>query len=146
MRTYKTHALLHILLLTLLWSIGITAPAAERKNLFELHTVTKHDGLMTAEPSISQQELNNVLAESKHLLSLRSHKLEEFIEENRITANTGIMAAVMPGGLIYLAVRKAKLNEANKELKNLQSDTNDLQTDILALYEEEAPILVARFP
>jgi hypothetical protein len=151
MRTHKTHAPFHILLLGLLWTIGITASAADRQGtleprLFELHTVKEHDGLVTAEPRISQKELNHVLAESKHLLSVRSHKLEEYIEENRITGKTGVMAAVMPGGLIYLAVRKARLSEANVKLENLKSDTRELQTDILALHEEESPLLIARFP
>lgn len=142
--------LFRILLLGLLWSVGLTAPAAERQGvseprLFELHTVKEHDGLVTAEPRISQLELNNALAEGKHLLSVRSHKLEEFIEENRITAKTGVVAAVMPGGLIYLAVRKAKLSEANEKLVNLQEDMDNLQSDRLALHEE-GPLLVARFP
>lgn len=146
MRTHKTHALFYLFLLGLLWAVGITAPAAERQDLFELRTVREHDGLVTAEPRISQQELNNALAESRYLLNVRSHKLEEFIEENRITAKTGVVAAVMPGGLIYLAVRKARLSEANEKLDDLQADMGNLQSDILALYEEEGPILVARFP
>jgi hypothetical protein len=146
MKTHKTHALFHIFLLGLLWSASMSVTAAEREGLFELRTVKNHDGLVTAEPSISQQELNKALAESRHLISVRSHKLEEYIEENRITAKTGIVAAVMPGGLIYLALRKAQLSNANVKLENLQTDMNELQSDILALHEEEGPIRVARFP
>jgi hypothetical protein len=146
MRTHNTHTLFHLLVLGLLWSVGITTLAAEQQVLFELRTVKAHDGLVTAEPRISQQELNNALAESRHLLSVRRHKLEAFIEANRITARTGVVAAVMPGGLVYLAVRKARLSNANVKLENLQADLGNLQADILALYAEESPILVARFP
>lgn len=146
MRTHKTHALFHIFLLGLLSTMSTAVPAAERDGLFELYTVKNHDGLVTAEPRISQQELNDVLVENKYLINVRRHKLEVFIEENRITANTGIMAAIMPGGLIYLALRKANLHEANVELENLQTDMNDLQSDIFALHVEEGPVLVARFP
>ncbi|WP_126453148.1 hypothetical protein [Sulfuriflexus mobilis] len=120
--------------------------AAEREGLFELHMVRMADGLVTAEPKLSQQELDDALAECRHLIHARSHRLEDYIEENRITAKTGIVAAVMPGGLIYLAVRKSQLNDANAKLENLQADMDNLQSDTLALHVEEAPILVARFP
>lgn len=146
MKTQKTYALFHILLLGLLWAAGPTTAAAEREGLFDLQMVETHDGLITAEPSISQQALNNALTECKYLISVRSQKLEEYIEENRITAKTGVVAAIMPGGLIYLAVRKAGLIEASGKLENLQTDMGDLQSDTLALHVEQSPVLVARFP
>lgn len=146
MKTRKTHALFHILLPGLLWTIGMTANAADQEGLFELRLMKTNDGLVTAEPRISQQALNNALAESQHLISVRSQKLEEYIEENRITAKTGVMAAIMPGGLVYLAIRKANLNNATGKLETLQADIDKLQTDTLALYVEQGPVLVARFP
>jgi len=146
MTTQKTYALFHILRLGLLWAIGTTANAANQESLFDLHLVKMSDGLVTAEPRISQQELNNALTDCKHLISMRSQKLEEYIEENRITAKTGVIAAIMPGGLIYLAVRKASLSDANDKLETLQLDMDDLQTDTLALRVEQGPVLVARFP
>ena len=146
MKTHNTHALFHILLLSLLWAVGTTANAADQEGLFDLRLMKMSDGLVTAEPSISQQELNNALTDCKHLINVRSQKLEEYIEENRITAKTGVVAAIMPGGLVYLALRKASLNEASGKLETLQTDMNDLQTDTLALHVEEGPILVARFP
>lgn len=143
MTTHKTYALFHILLPGLLWSVGSIAAAQP----FELHTVKKCDGLVTAEPRISQQALNDALSEGRQLIRLRSHKLEEYIEENRITAKTSVMAAVMPGGLIYLAVRKARLSDASDKLEHLQADMEDLHSDTLALHEEQSPVLVvARFP
>jgi hypothetical protein len=145
MRTHKIHALFHILLLSFLWAIGTFTQAAEHEGLYNLHTVKNADGLVTVEPRISQQELNNALIESKQLISTRRHNLESFIAENRITAQTGAIAAVMPGGLIYLAVRQARLSSANEKLESLQADMNALKSDVLALHEE-APILVARFP
>ena len=126
--------------------MSTNASAAEHESLFELHNVEMYDGLVTAEPKISQQALNNALAETRYMIGIRSQRLEAFIDDNRITANTGIMAAIMPGGLIYLALRKANLHEANVELENLQADKNDLQSDILALHKEQNPILIARFP
>lgn len=132
--------------MSFLWAIGTFTQAAEHKGLFELHTVENADGLFTAEPRISQQELNNALVENKQLISIRSHNIEEFIEENGITAQTGVVAAIMPGGLIYLAVRQARLSAANEKLESLQADMNQLKSDILTLHVEQAPVLVARFP
>ena|GEM_PF-5081689 len=131
--------------MSFLWAIGTFTQAAEYKGLFGLHTVKNTDGLFTAEPRISQQELNNALVESKQLISVRSHNIEEFMEENRITTQTGVVAAVMPGGLIYLAVRQARLSAANEKLESLQADMNALKSDVLALHEE-TPVLIARFP
>lgn len=146
MKAQKTHALFHILLLGLLCTTGISVTAAERGDLFKLDMVENSDGLVINEPRISQQELNDALIENKYLVNVRSNKLIEFIEENRITAKTGVMAAVMPGGLIYLAWRKTQLSEANDKLEGLQADINNLQSDVLALHVETGPILVARFP
>ena len=111
-----------------------------------MQKVKNCDDLIVMEPRISQQQLNDALIENKYLVNVRSNKLKEFIEENRITAKTGVLAAVMPGGLVYLAWRKTQLNEANEKLENLQQDIGDLQTDTLALRVDTTPILVARFP
>ena len=146
MKTQKTHALFHILLLSLLCTIAGTATASERADIFELHMSVGSDGLVTNEPQISQQQLNDALIENKYLINVRSNKLKEFIEENQITTKTGIIAAVMPGGLIYLALRKAGLSDANNKLEILQADLNDLQSDTIALHVEDAPILAAHFP
>lgn len=146
MKTQKTHALFHILLLSLLWCVATDAAAAGREDQLDRHMIKHHDGLVTAELRISQQELNNALVESQHLISVRRQKLEEYIEENKITAKTGVVAAIMPGGLIYLALRNAQLSSANTKLETLQSDMNNLQTDHLALHENDTTILVARFP
>ena len=146
MKTQKTHALFHILLLGLLWSVGTTVNAADQEGLFELRLMKTSDGLVTAEPRISQQELNDALIENQHLIKVRSQKLEEYIEENKITAKTGVVAAIMPGGLIYLAVRQAQLSSANTKLETLQADMGNLQSDTLALHVEQGPVLVARFP
>lgn len=146
MKTQKTHALFQLFLLSLLWAASTELVAAGRGGLLELHMVQRPDGLMTAEPRISQHELNKALVENHHLVKVRSQKLEDYIEENKITAKTGVVAAIMPGGLIYLAVRKARLSEAGTRLESLQADVNKLPADHLALHNEEATILVASIP
>lgn len=146
MKTQKSHALFHIFLLGLLCAVSTELVAAEGERLFGLHMMQRPDGLITAEPRISQHELNKALVENHHLVSVRSQKLENYIEENKITANTGVVAVIMPGGLIYLALRKARLNDANSKLESLQTDMNRLRADHLALHHEEKTILVASIP
>lgn len=146
MKTQKSHALFHILSLSLLWAVSTELVAAGREGPFDLQMVQRPDGLMTAEPRISRHDLNQALVENHHLVNVRSQKLEDYIEENKITARTGVLAAIMPGGLIYLAVRKSQLSSANSKLEGLQSDVKNLRTDHLALHENDTTILVARFP
>ena len=113
MTTHTKHILFYLLLSGLLWGVGASVQAGEHEGLFELRTVKETDGLVTAEPRISQQELNKALIESEKLIHLRSDQLQAFMQENRITAQTSIVAAIMPGGLIYLAVRQSRLNNAS---------------------------------
>jgi len=113
MTTHTKQILYYLLLSGLLWRVAPSVQAREHEGLFELRTVKETDGLVTAEPRISQQELNKALIEYEKLIHLRSDQLQAFMQENRITAQTSIVAAIMPGGLIYLAVRQSRLNNAS---------------------------------
>ena len=120
--------------------------AAEDDNSLELQWIKSSDGFVTNEPRISQAELNDALIENKYLLNVQTNELSIFIAENDISTQTNIMAAIMPGGLIYLAWKRTQLSHANEKLKSLQDDSDKLQSDVLALRVVTNPILVARFP
>lgn len=119
---------------------------AAEDNSLGLQSVKSSDGLITHEPRISQTDLNDALIENKYLLNVQTNELKKFIAKNDISAQTNIMAAIMPGGLIYLAWKKTQLSNASDELETFENDLSALQADTIALRVTTETILVARFP
>ncbi|MDD3447903.1 MAG: hypothetical protein PHF72_02575 [Gammaproteobacteria bacterium] len=81
--------------------------------------------------------------------SLRSGLREESdalatrIEARRFGAKDALIAAIMPGGLLYAAFRKHSADQARKELDSVSAELEELNHDLLALRVATGEVLVA---
>lgn len=57
----------------------------------------------------------------------------QYLEENRLDAKDVLIAVILPGGLLYAAVRKGDLEQAKVELAAVSEDLDELSRDRLAM-------------
>jgi len=128
----------------------VQASAEEVKHVFKTQINIGSDGLAIQQPTISQTEILKTLTQAHHLLSQKGLDAEKIITENNASANIAI-AAIMPGGLIYLAYKQSKLSGAKATLTEIKNELTNLDEDAMTLYRpvykpSNQAILVARYP
>lgn len=72
-----------------------------------------------------------------------SEALSTRVEERRFGAKDALIAAIMPGGLLYAAFRKHSADQARKELETVSTELEELNHDLLALQVTTGEVLVA---
>ena len=114
---------------------------------FSLETVQSDDGFVTRQPTISTRQLQESMAETEHYLANKTSSLEKSVNDHRKAGNNLIIAAVMPGGLLYMAYHKGQQHVAENELESVQQAKVELQEDVSRLQlDKPVSIQVARFP
>jgi len=146
----------HIIFLTRLLVAGLLgflsfhAQAEQPSNIFKTQVHIDSDGLAIQQPIISQTEILQTLTQAHRLLSAQGQKAKTVVDEHNAEKNM-VVAAIMPGGLIYLAYQQSKMDKAQITLANVANELEDLDADAVTLYKPvyntiHQPILVARYP
>jgi len=135
-------------LVTLLTSIQANAEQAEAVFNTQIHIGS--DGLAIQQPVISQTEILKTLTQAHLLLSQQGQDAQTIIKENDNRKNM-VIAAIMPGGLIYLAYQKNKVANAKTTLTTVNNELANLDKDAVTLYQPvyeptRQPIIIARYP
>jgi len=119
-------------------------------NVYATQVSIASDGLAIQQPVISQTEILNTLTQAHRLLSEKGQAAKTVVEEHDAGKNM-VVAAIMPGGLLYLAYQQSKVNTARETLSHVESELESLDTDAVTLYKpvyrpSNQPIIVARYP
>ena len=67
-----------------------------------------------------------------------------YLEENRLDTADMLIAIILPGGLLYAAVRKGNLEQAKVELAEMTADRDELSRDLLAMQAVAGELTVAQ--
>lgn len=145
-----THLIAKLLLGLLGILMSVSATAEQTAHIYDTQVHIDRDGLAIQQPSISQTEILNTLTQAHHLLTAQGQQAKTIVAEYDSGSNM-LVAAIMPGGLIYLAYQQNKFENAQTTLSRIENELTDLDTDAVALYRNVAsttrrPILVARYP
>ncbi len=136
-----------IFLFLMLASLPVVVQAGSADNGFSLETVQSEDGFITRQPAISVARLQESVAETEHYLADKTSNLEKSVTSHRKHGNNLVLAAVMPGGLLYLAYHKGQQKIAENELESVQQAQVELQQDVTRLQlDKPISIQVAKFP
>jgi len=123
-----------------------TQVAADQYNIYNTQIHIDSDGLAVQQPTISQTEILNTLTQAHRLLTDQGQKAKTVVTEHNTEGNM-VVAAIMPGGLIYLAYQQSKLKAAETKLTQVENELEDLDADAVTLYKPVyQPIVVARYP
>ena len=131
MFVYRYHKQLLVPLLLLLASSvsggTLAAPAAASwQQDRTLHAAA--GGLLYSLPQIDRQQLGDEISRLNLALKARQQELAGELEKSRMTAGDAVLAAVLPGGLIYAAVKQQRKARAEAELQQVAAQLEDLQT------------------
>jgi len=126
------------------------ASAEEATQVFNTQTHISSDGLAIQQPMISQPDILKTLTQAHKLLSQQGQQAQKIINENDSGKNI-VIAAIMPGGLLYLAYQKNKVASAKTTLTEVSNELANLDEDAVTLYQPvyepaRQPIVVARYP
>lgn len=130
MFVYRYHKRLLVPLLLLLASSisggTLAAPAATSwQQDRTLHAAS--GGLLYSLPQIDRQQLGDEINELNLALKARQQELAGELEKSRLTAGDAVLAAVLPGGLIYAAVKHQRTARAEAELQQVVAQLEELQ-------------------
>jgi len=152
MTTTQPHilSLTRLLIAGLFGLLSVHAIAGQPANIYKTQVHIDSDGLAIQQPTISQTEILQTLTQAHRLLTAQGQKAKTVVDEHDSGKNM-VVAAIMPGGLIYLAYQQSKIDSAQTTLTNVASELEDLDTDAVTLYKPvyntiHQPILVARYP
>lgn len=143
----QTHSHKLLLILGMLLScLTLTAQAAEN-GIYSLETIQAADGFITSQPSINHYQLERVLEETDRYLLRKQTELKKSISEHSEAGENIFLAAIMPGGLLYLAYHKGQQSSAENNLVTMQLSQQEFRNDRVRMnLDAPVTILVARFP
>ena len=118
-------------------------PVASMPSRHWVH-IANDDGLYIDLPRANHNQLMGRIRAYIISLTQREEEITKYLGENQLDAKDALITAIMPGGLVYAAVRKASLEQASAELAEISEDMNELSRDLLAMQAEAQVLTVAR--
>lgn len=131
--------------LLLCFLLPLNAQAAG-DSVFLLEDIESADGFATSQPTITSLKLQRAIEDTDHYLQHQQVTLEKNVKKHRDAGNNILLAAVMPGGLLYMAYHKAQQSVAENDLAFVKQSQVELQEDWARLELDKQPVIIARFP
>ena len=108
-------------------------------------TPTENEGgFYTSLPAVNNKQLVGLIRNYQEALTQREQEITQYLDENRLDTADVLITVIMPGGLIYAAVRKANLEEARAELTEITDDMDELSRDLLAMQAGTGELTLAQ--
>jgi len=121
--------------------------SAHADSIYKLSAVQSSDGYITQQPTISAYQLERVLEDADSYLQGKQSNLEQKVSKHKDAGENVILAAIMPGGLLYMAYHKGQQSSAEGKLVLVKQDQQEIINDRTRLQLDAPTIIqVARFP
>lgn len=95
-------------------------------------------------PAVDREELADLVRALRSQLILRKQELVQAVEDSQFEGNDAVLAAILPGGLLYAGYRKMRHENAMDELARVDAAIQEYSSDILAMQSEAGPVAVAQ--
>jgi hypothetical protein len=96
------------------------------------HTVSA-EGLYLDLPSVDYNHLIKEIRSTHAFNTLREQQISKYLDDKQMDSKDAVIAAIMPGGLLYAAVRKNNLAQAKTRLIEVNEVLDELSYDLLAM-------------
>ena len=97
-------------------------------------------------PGVDRDELVALVTTLRSQLILRKQELLQAVEDSDLDGSDAILAAILPGGLLYAGFQKARHEQAREELDQVNADIEQYSSDILAMQPGPAPVAIVQLP
>ena len=71
-------------------------------------------------------------------------ELVQDVADNELEGADAVITVIMPGGLLYAGIKKARYEQARNELDRVSADIETLSIDLQAVQSRTAPTVVAQ--
>lgn len=120
------------------------APATADAQIRKLAPAANDGGFYTDLPAVNSNRLIGLIRAYRASLTQREQEITRYLEENRLDAKDILITVIMPGGLLYAAVRKGNLEQVKVELAEMTEDIDELSRDLLAMQAVAGELTVAQ--
>ena len=101
------------------------------------------EGFCTSLPQVENITLTHHIREWRTNLLEQQQRLAERVEQLKFSALDAVITLVMPGGLLYAAVKRGNHLEKRQDLSLLTQDIEQLSGDLLTLEAISANLQIA---
>lgn len=101
-------------------------------------------GFYVALPAVDTGRLIERISAQRVSLTQREQEIMQYLEDHQLGARDVLITLIMPGGLIYAAVRKGNLQQAQAELDQLNSALDELSRDLVAMQAVAGDLTMAQ--
>jgi len=95
-------------------------------------------------PAATPDQLIELIKGCRASLTHREEDIARYLDEHRLNAKDTLITVIIPGGLIYAAIRAGDLEQAKAELDEVTEDMDALARDLLAMQAIAGELTVAR--
>lgn len=121
-----------------------TAPEPAGTQTRNWPTSTNGGGYFIDLPAANAKQLIVQIRTYRASLTQQEEEITQYIDENQLDVTDTLISVIMPGGLLYAAIRKGNLEEAKSELTRITADMNELSRDLLAMQVMAGELTVAQ--
>lgn len=101
-------------------------------------------GFFIALPAVDSRQLIELVKTYRAYLTDREQEVRQYLEDNQLDGKDMLITVIMPGGLLYAAIKKGNLEQAEAELAEIAADRLELSRDLLAMQAEAGQLTVAQ--
>ena len=95
-------------------------------------------------PGVDREELVDLVTTLRSRLILRKQELVQTVEDSQFEGSDTILAAILPGGLLYAGFQKVRHEQAMEELDQVNAEIEKYTSDILAMQPDPASIAIVQ--
>jgi hypothetical protein len=107
-------------------------------------TTANDGGFYVDLPAVSPDKLMTLIRAYRTFLTRREAEIAKYLDENQLDAKDTLITIIMPGGLLYAAIRTGNLEQAKAELAEVTEDMEELSSDLLAMQAVAGELTVAQ--
>jgi hypothetical protein len=108
-------------------------------------TTTANDGGFYIDlPAVSPDRLMALIKAYRTFLTQREAAISQYLDEHQLDARDTLITILVPGGLLYAAIRTGDLEQAKAELAEVSGDIDELSRDLLAMQAVAGELTVAQ--
>jgi hypothetical protein len=78
------------------------------------------------------------------ILKQQQQELTAFVDRSKLGTKDAMITAIMPGGLLYAAYKKSKLEQARTELSRITEEMGEMARDLLVFEERTGKLSIAQ--
>ncbi len=133
-----------ISLITLPVAALAEAPASAAVQVRAFDPAANDAGFYPALPAVDTDRLIERISAQRATLTQREQEITQYLDDHQLGAKDVLITVIMPGGLIYAAVRKGNLQQAQAELDQINAAMDELSRDLVAMQAVAGDLTVAQ--